>query len=115
MNWIGIAVSSQHFELVMCELLSHFHTAMDPAFEVHNAWGLDSLVNLLYLSPMAYDCLATVNPAMYDLIGPVEMLPPGCDLLMGDQTARTTPLVVFKPTFVSYDELMDLSHTADQG
>jgi hypothetical protein len=106
MGWICIAVAATELELVMAELLSHFHGTGDPTFEVYNAWSLDSLVHVLYLSASAYESLQDLDPACYDMVGAVEQMPPSCDLLMGDQTRRNARVIRFTPTFISFAPLV---------
>lgn len=110
MSWICIAVASSNFETVLFELLGAFHGMAHANFEVYTAWAIDRAMNQMYLSPEAYISLATLDPRTYEILGPVAMLPPGCDLLIGDQAQRATPVIHLESTFVAYDELVASFH-----
>jgi hypothetical protein len=64
----------------------------------------------MYLSPEAYNSLATLDPRSYEILGPVTALPAGCDLLIGDQAHRATPVIHLESPFVTYDELVASFH-----
>ena len=89
-TWIGIRVDGDDLETVIHHLLGRFHGLHPPEFVVYNAWSLASEQNEFYLSPVAFDSLEGMRqrPAPYRVIGPIEVLPPHCDMLMGDQSGR---------------------------
>ncbi|MFN3431402.1 MAG: hypothetical protein ACK46X_15790 [Candidatus Sericytochromatia bacterium] len=115
MAWICIAVASPNLDTVLFELLGAFHGTAHANFEVHTAWAVDRVMNQMYLSPEAYNGLAGLPPDAYEILGPVEALPEGCDLLMGNQAHRPTPVVHLNGPFVAYDELIASFRIVPQG
>jgi hypothetical protein len=87
-TWVRVRLKGDDLEDVLEVLLSHFHGRRPPEFEVYNAWRLQSDENELYLSPAAFSALGAQPRPPCQVLGWVDALPAGCDLLMGDQRTR---------------------------
>jgi hypothetical protein len=87
-TWVRLRLKGDDLEGLLEALLGHFHGLRQPDFEVYNAWSLQSDQNELYLSPAAFSTLIGQPRPPYQVVGWVDVLPAGCDLLMGDQTIR---------------------------
>lgn len=107
MAYVSVLVRSADLDAVLFDLLSGFHGWGRADFEVYNAWSLSSDLNELFLSPIAYACLASAKLKRYEVLGEVEAPPPGCDLLMGDQQRRP-PSAVELPTYFATMSFEDL-------
>lgn len=87
-TWVCMRLKSDELDDLMEVLLAQFHGNRPPDFAVHNAWSLRSEENELYMSPGAFSALKAACCPGLKVIGSVEALPAGCDLLLGDQTRR---------------------------
>jgi hypothetical protein len=88
MTWVCVRLRGDDLEDLMDSLLAQFHGERQPDFAVYNAWSLRSEENELYLSPVAFNALSGMTCPGFTVLGLVEALPTGCDLLLGDQTRR---------------------------
>lgn len=98
MTWVCVRLKGDDLEDLMEALLAQFHGKGQPDFAVYNAWSLRSEENELYLSPAAFNALSGVCRPGFSVLGLVEALPVGCDLLLGDQTRRR-PGVIDLPVY----------------
>lgn len=101
MTWVCIRLKSDELDDLMEVLLAQFHGNRPPDFAVYNAWSLRSEENELYMSPAAFSALKGACCHGLTVLGSVEALPAGCDLLLGDQSRRPVgPIdlpVLFRP------------------